>query len=220
MADRIRVAVIDSHPLFRKGLVETISGRQMVVVAEGETADDARRIVHESSPDILIIDISISGDGIAGAEKALRLRPGLKVIVLTASDDAVDLAESLRIGVHGYILKGVTEAELLNAMKAIHRGEPYITPSLASRLLAKSRGKSVFADEPNAIGLSLRDRRVLRQLARGLTNRELAAELGVNVRTIKYYLSQVFKKLRVHSRVEAILKVQKMRLDFRDQGQP
>lgn len=218
MADPMRVAVVDAHPLFRKGLVDTISGPRLVVVAEGETIEDMRRIVQQSKPDILIFDIGIAGGGIGVADKALRARSDLRIIILTASDDQADVADALRIGVHGYILKGVGGTELLNAIESIHLGQPYISPALATRLLVRTKGKSLLADRASVIGLTVRDRRVLRHLVKGLSNRELASELGVDVRTIKYYLSRIFKKMRVQSRVEAILEAQKMRLDFSDQG--
>lgn len=214
MADRIHIAVVDGQPLFRRGLVDTLSGRKWMVVAEGQTGDDLRRIVQESKPEILIFDIGICSDGIGLAERALRAQSNLKIVVLTASDDEKDVADALRIGVQGYILKDVSGAELIKAIELIRTGKPYITPSLASRLLMKTKGKSLLADQAgDAIGLTPRDRRVLRHLSRGLSNRELASELGVPVRTAKYYLSRLFKQMRVESRVDAIVAAHKMKLD-------
>jgi DNA-binding NarL/FixJ family response regulator len=218
MADSIRIAIVDAHPLFRKGLVDTISGPRMTIVAQGETIEDMRRIVEQSKPDILIFDIGIPGGGVGVADNALRARSDLRIIILTASDDQADVADALRIGVHGYILKGVGGTELVDAIECVHLGQPYISPALATRLLVQTKGKSLLADRASVIGLTVRDKRVLHHLAKGLTNRQLASELGVDVRTIKYYLSRIFKKMRVQGRVEAILEAQKMRLDFRDQG--
>ena len=162
---------------------------------------------------MLIFDTGICGDGISMAEKALRARPDLKIIILTASDNEKDVVDALRIGVHGYILKQVSAPELLKAIDVVRLGEPYITPSLASRLLIGTKGKSLLADQAgDKLGLTQRDRRVLRHLAKGLSNRELASVLGVKVRTAKYYLSQLFKKMQVQGRVDAILKAQKMNL--------
>ena len=219
MADRVKIAVVDGQPLFRKGLVDTISSSGLLVVAEGETADDAARIVQQSKPDILILDISIFGDGLGAAAAALRKRSTLKIVILTASDNKGDVAEALRIGAQGYILKGVSGPQLLEALGLIQLGERYITPALAARLIMQSRGKSLLADKASDIGLTLRDRRVLRHLAKGLSNQELALELGVNIRTIKTYLSQIFRKLEVRSRVEAVLEAQKIRLDLSDEAQ-
>jgi len=197
------------------GLVDALSTRKLAVVAEGETGDDLRRIVQESKPEILIFDLNICGDGIGVAEKALRAQSTLKIVILTASDDEEDVADAIRIGVHGYILKDVSGAELLTAVEMISLGGNYITPSLASRLLIRTKGKSLLADQTCDItGLTQRDRRVLRHLTKGLSNRELASELGVSIRTAKYFLSQLYKKMRVQSRVDAIVEAQKMKLGY------
>jgi len=219
MGERVRVAVVDGQPIFRKGLIGTIASPTVTVVAEGETADDVLRVVKQSKPDVLILDISISGNGLEAAESALHIRPNLKVVVVTASDNKGDVAEALRIGVQGYIVKGVSGPQLIDALKIILSGGQYITPSLATNLLMGSRSKVLLSDKANEIGLTLRDRQVLRHLAKGLSNQELADKLGVSVRTIKYYLTQVFRKMHVGSRVEAVLQAQKIRLDFNDEVQ-
>ena len=219
MADIIRIAVVDADPLYRKGLVETISSPRLVVVAEGETADEVRGIVQQFKPDILILDISVSGDGIGAAENALRMRSSLKVIVLTSLGDEEDVGGALEAGIQGYILKGVRGPELVSAIEDVHLGKPYITPALGSRLLVQTRGRPLGATDGTAnIGLTVHDKRVLRNLARGLSNRELASELGVPVRTVKYYLSRIFRKMQVSSRFQAILAAKRMRLDLTDRG--
>ncbi|HEX5957220.1 MAG TPA: response regulator transcription factor [Hyphomicrobiaceae bacterium] len=211
MPDCVRIAIIDRHPIFRRGLVDTVSSDRMTVVAEGETVDDAMAIVSAGNVDLLVLGVSISRDAIDAAEHAMRAQKKLKVVILTDSDDEADAVEAIRAGVQGYILKGVTGPELLNALDLIVADTSYITPSLASRLLMMT-GKPVLADGAGDIDLSHRDRRVLRHLAKGLSNEQLALELGVTVRTTKYYLSQIFRKLRVRSRVEAMVKAQSMRL--------
>lgn len=212
MADRVRIAIVDSYPIFRKGLVDTISGSRRVVVAEGETTEDVLRIVAELDLDILIMDPSISAYSMGIIEKLLNENAGLKIIALTASDDEADVAEALRCGIHGYILKGVTGTELLSAIDNIVAGESYVTPTLGSRMLMKAKSKQGFTYIAAAADLTHHDRWVLRRLAKGLNNRQIAGELGINVRTAKYYLSQLFKKLGVRSRLEAVLKAQKMGL--------
>jgi two-component system, NarL family, nitrate/nitrite response regulator NarL len=214
MADSMRIAVVDAQPLFRKGLADTIGGPMRLVVAEGECADDVGRIVRQSKPDMLILDVSVPGDGLAAAENALRMSPNLKIVIVTASDDESDIADALHIGAQGYILKGVSASELLSALETIDRGVPYVTPALAHRLLKQSKGKSLLANKAAALGLTARDKSVLGHLAKGLSNQQIAAELGVNVRTIKYYLTGIFRKMHVHTRVEAILEARRLRLDL------
>jgi two-component system, NarL family, nitrate/nitrite response regulator NarL len=213
MADCLRLAIIDSHPMFRKGLIDTVSSERMAVVAEGESADDAMHILANIDADILIIGLSISGDSLGVAEKIMRTHKDLKVAILTDSNDEADVVDAIRSGIQGYILKGVTGPELLSALEIIASGQPYITPALASRLLMITRGKPALADRTCELGLSLRDKWVLRHLTKGLSNEQLALELGVTVRTVKYYLSQIFRKLRVRSRSEAIVKAQKIGLN-------
>jgi two-component system, NarL family, nitrate/nitrite response regulator NarL len=211
--DRIKVAVVDAHPLYRHGLVNAMAGSRLVVVAEGETAEDAQRAVQKGKPDVLLLDIAVPGDGMGAAQEALRLRASLKVVVLTASDGEDDVADALRAGVHGYILKEVTGPDLVSAIEAIHRGEPYVTPALASRLLMRSKGRPLVPQRSEDVGLTARDRRILGYLAKGLTNQEIARSLGMNVRTVKHYLTLVFRKMRVRNRVEATVEAQRMRLE-------
>jgi two-component system nitrate/nitrite response regulator NarL len=218
VADRIKVAVVDAHPLYRQGLANAVSGSRLVVVAEGGSAEDALPVVQRGKPDVLLIDIGVPGDGMGAAQGLLRGRPNLKVVILTAIDDEEDVGEALRMGVHGYILKDVSGPELVMAIETIHRGEPYITPSLASRLLMRSRGRPLVAQNGADMGLTSRDRQILGYLAKGLTNQEIAKSLGMNVRTVKHYLTQVFRKMRVRNRVEAILEAQKMRLELDGQA--
>jgi DNA-binding NarL/FixJ family response regulator len=213
VADRIKVAVVDAHPLYRLGLSNAMAGSRLVPVAEGATADDADEVVDSGEPDVLLLDVEVPGDGMAAAEKVLRARPDVKVVVLTACDAEEHVTDALRMGVHGYILKEVSGPELVSAIEAIHRGEPYITPTLASRLLMQSRGRPLAAQAIGGIELTPRDRQLLGFLATGLTNQEIALSLGMNVRTVKHYLTQMFRKMRVRNRVEAILEAQRMRLE-------
>jgi two-component system nitrate/nitrite response regulator NarL len=212
--DRIKIAVIDAHPLYRQGLANAIAGSPLVLVAEGGTADEAQRAVQKGKPDILLLDITVPGDGRGAAQHILRTRSNLKVVILTASDHEEDVADALRIGVHGYILKDVSGPELVSAIEAIHRGEPYVTPSLASRLLMRSRGRPFVMQGSADVDLTNRDKQILGYLAKGLTNQEIAHSLGINIRTVKHHLTQVFRKMRVRNRVEATLEAQKMRLEL------
>jgi two-component system, NarL family, nitrate/nitrite response regulator NarL len=214
IADRIKVAVVDPHPLYRQGLVNAVAGSRLVVVAEGGTADEAPRTVLKGKPDVLLLDIAVPGDGMGIARQVLRLRPGLKVVVLTASEDEEDVADALRMGVHGYILKEVSGPELVSAVEAICRGEPYVTPALASRLLMRGKGRPLAPHRIEDVGLTAHDRRILGYVGRGLTNQEIARSLGMNVRTVKHYLTRVFRKMGVRNRVEATVEAQRMRLEL------
>jgi len=124
-----------------------------------------------------------------------------KLVVLTARDDLLTVSTTLGAGVRGYILKGISGAELIAALRAIHAGQPFVTPELASRMLVEGIVSPRSAKE---LALSVRERQVLDHLSKGLTNKEIAELLGLHVKTIKFYLSALFKKLNVTNRVQAM----------------
>jgi DNA-binding NarL/FixJ family response regulator len=205
--EKIRVAVIDPYPLFRQGIVQTIANSQsLVLVAEGATISDARRAMREHGPDILIIDITVPDGGLDAAEDFIRSGADCKLVVLTSLDDVASVSKALAAGIKGYILKGVTGAELVEAIETIHSGQPYITPKLASRLLTEAKGGplSSIRDASPKLELTYREQQVLLRVSKGLTNKEIASQLGLNERTIKHYLTQLFKKMQVRNRLQAI----------------
>jgi len=205
MSKPIRIVVIDSHPIFRQGVIRTI-GRSdgMALVGEGTTAADAQRLAGDKQPDILILDIAIR-DGLNVISEMAAL--GVKCLVLTALDDVLSVSNALAAGANGYILKGVSGLELIGALKAVHSGQPYVTAELAVRLLIGVKGKSLVPkrDAKVQAALTYREQQVLEHITKGYTNQEIAERLGLTIGTIKYYLSQLFKKLHVRNRVQAVL---------------
>jgi len=202
MSKPIRIVVIDPHPMFREGVVRTIvrSGGTSVV-GEGKTAADARRLASAETPDIVIIDIAIAGSREVVAELAKR---SIKCVVLTVLDDALSVCNALAAGASGYILKGVGGLELIDALKGVHAGQPYVTPELAVRLLVG--GKLLPKREAKVqAALTYRERQLLDHIIKGHTNQEIADRLGLTVATTKVYLTQLFKKMRVRSRLQAVI---------------
>jgi DNA-binding NarL/FixJ family response regulator len=207
VTDQIRIAVIDPYPLFRQGIIQTIVQTPgLVLVAEGATVLEAQRAVREQQPDVLVFDIGIPEAGVDGAQAVINSGPDCKLLVLTSLEDVASVARALAAGIQGYILRGVTGAELIEAIRTIDGGQPYITPKLASRLLTEAKGGplSAIRDSSPKLELSYREQQVLLRISRGLTNKEIAAQLGLNERTIKHYLTQLFKKMRVRNRLQAI----------------
>jgi two-component system nitrate/nitrite response regulator NarL len=205
MSKPIRIVVIDSHPIFRQGVIRTI-GRSdgMALVGEGTTAADAQRLASDKQPDIIILDIAIrDGLDVVGEMAAL----GVKCLILTALDDVLSVSNALAAGANGYILKGVSGLELIGALKAVQGGQPYVTAELAVRLLIGVKGKSLVPkrDAKVQAALTYREQQVLEHITKGYTNQEIAERLGLTIGTIKYYLSQLFKKLHVRNRVQAVL---------------
>jgi two-component system nitrate/nitrite response regulator NarL len=205
--DKIRVAVIDPYPLFRQGIIQTIvQSQQLELVAEGATIAEAERAVRDAQPDVLIIDIGLPDCGVEGVQAFINSGPECKLVVLTSLEDVASVSKALAAGIQGYILKGVTGAELIEAIATIHGGHPYITPKLASRLLTEARGGplSAIREATPKLELSYREQQVLIRISKGLTNKEIALQLGLNERTIKHYLTQLFKKMQVRNRLQAI----------------
>lgn len=202
MSNSIRIVVIDPHPIFRQGVVRTIDRSDgMSVVGEGATAADARRLTNATAPDIVLLDIGIAGGREVVAEVAKRQ---IKCVVLTMLDDPLSVSNAVAAGANGYILKGISGLELIDALKAIHAGNPYVTPELAVRLLfggslAPRREAKVQA------GLTYRERQLLDHITKGYTNQEIADRLGLTVKTTKVYLTKLFKKMRVRSRLQAVI---------------
>jgi len=205
MSKPIRIVVVDSHPIFRQGVIRTI-GRSdgMALVGEGTTAVDVQRLAHEKQPDIVILDIAIR-DGLEAVGELAAM--GVKCLVLTALDDVLSVSNALAAGANGYILKGVSGLELIGALKAVQGGQPYVTAELAVRLLIGVKGKSLVPkrDAKVQAALTYREQQVLEHITKGYTNQEIAERLGLTIGTIKYYLSQLFKKLHVRNRVQAVL---------------
>ena len=200
MSTSVRIVLIDPHPIFRQGVHRTIARSDgMAVVGEGKTAADARRLASTKTPDLVMLDIAIAGGREVVAELAKR---NIKCVVLTMLDDALTVSKALAAGANGYILKGVSGLELIDALKGIHSGQPYVTAELAVRLLAagpQQREAQVHA------GLSYREQQVLDRIVKGYTNQEIADSLGLTVATIKVYLTQLFKKMGVRSRLQAVI---------------
>ncbi len=139
MIERIRVAVVDDHPIFREGVAFTIrSSQAFEIVAEGASADDAIRIAKELLPDVILLDVSMPGGGIEAARVISSACPVVKVIMLTVSEQEEDVTQALEAGANGYILKGTSGTDLISTLQSVSRGESYVSPGLAARLLAVS----------------------------------------------------------------------------------
>lgn len=205
MSDRLRVAIIDDHPLFREGVAYTLrSARGLDVVGEGGSADDAVRIARQQAPDIVLLDVSMPGGGIEAARSIARICPDARTIMLTVSETEQDVSQALDAGVKGYVLKGTSGSRLLETIFAVSRGESYVTPGLAARLLTLGRrpepARSTLLPE-----LTEREGQILAQVARGLTNKEIARAMSLSEKTVKHHMTNVMQKLQVRNRVEAAM---------------
>lgn len=213
MTDRIRIAIVDDHPIFRSGLVQSLRRAPDIEVASiGSTADEAVHAVSSGGIDVVLLDLDIPGSGVEAARRILAGASPARVVILTGSTNEEDASTALAVGAIGYLLKGASGREIATAIRTVHNGQPYITPELASRMLIR-QGRASLTPSPTKMNeppsprpaLSVREQQVLDLAAKGLNNREIAAQLGLSVATIKYYISLVVRKWSVRNRVEAVV---------------
>jgi NarL family two-component system response regulator LiaR len=200
----IRVFLADDHPVVRQGLRTFLDSREGIeVVGEAGDGETAVAAVEQQKPDVVLMDLVMPGLGGLAAIKLIRDRaPEVRVVVLTsfASDDQV--IPAVQAGAAGYLLKDVEPAGLEAAIRLVHEGEALLDPQIAGRVMQAVARPSPAGDISL---LTPREREVLRLLARGLSNRELAAELVVSEKTVKTHVSNVLMKLGVHDRTQAAL---------------
>jgi DNA-binding NarL/FixJ family response regulator len=205
----IRVLLADPHALFRRGVRMVLDEEPGIeVVAECADGLDAVDQIAELAPDVVLIDVRMPGiSGIEATRRARSLVPNLKVAILTVSEDDEDLFAAVRAGATGYLLKEVSIEELPAAVRAVARGQSLISPAMASRLLIEFNALSRRVEEQRGTAPRLSDREleVLRLVARGLSNKDIAAELVIAENTVKNHVRNILEKLQLRSRMEAAM---------------
>ncbi|MCA0013923.1 response regulator transcription factor [Mesorhizobium sp. B292B1B] len=213
MIATIRVAIVDDHPLFREGVTRSLSeigGFEMV--AQGATAQDAERIASTLQPDILLLDISMPGDGLASVAGILGANPGQKIVMLTVSEANADVARALNAGVRGYVLKGVGSRMLAEILHGVAAGETYVSPTLSARLLSDLQSLQPANGRTDRLRqLTGREAEILQLVAEGLSNKEVALRLALQEKTVKHHMTGVLSKLNVRNRTEAALLMREAR---------
>ncbi len=205
----IRVLIADDHAVLRAGLRMLIGAQaDMQVVGEAADGDEAVRAARETRPDVVLMDLTMPGSGPAsGGIRAIeRLReeqPGVRVLVLTMHDVPAYLRTALAAGAAGYVVKRAADAELLSAIRDVHRGRPVLDPARAASVHQSAVGRRPVGG-PTAGALSPREREVLDLIAQGYTNQQMADRLGLSVKTIETHRSRLVEKLGLRSRAELV----------------
>jgi two-component system, NarL family, nitrate/nitrite response regulator NarL len=208
---KIRVVLIDDHPLWREGVACALErSSDIEVVGQGASADDAAEMAQAAKPDVILLDVSIPGGGLNALKAIAANSPGTRVIMLTVSVDKTDVLEALRLGARAYVVKGVNGRELVQVLRAVLNGERYLSPALGATLLTHVDRNSAESRAPSFKELNSREAAVLSLVAQGMSNKAVGERLALSDKTVKHYLTSVFQKLQVRSRMEAVLLIKKI----------
>lgn len=204
---KIRILITDDHALIRRGIASLLNDQaDMEVVAEAGGGDEALQMMQEAAPDVVLMDISMPGmDGLEAAKRVQTEFPGMRVLILTMHDREDYLFRAVRVGAAGYILKGADVQELLSAIRAVHKGDVYLSPKITSVLLTDYlRRTETGEQEASYDGLTEREREVLRMIAQGQTTGEIAEVLHLSRHTVDTHRDHIMQKLNLHRKAELI----------------
>jgi NarL family two-component system response regulator LiaR len=206
--DEIRILLAEDHAVVREGTRELLDREEdLKVVAEAGDGEEAVRLATDQRPDVVLMDIAMPKlDGIEATKRIKAAHPAIAVLVLTAYDDDQYVFTLLEAGAAGYLLKDVHTDELIKAIRAVHAGESVLHPSIARKVVNRFAQPTERRGEESTLEqLTERELEVLKLAAKGMTNRQIASKLTLSIHTVQAHLSNVFGKLGVGSRTEAVL---------------
>jgi DNA-binding NarL/FixJ family response regulator len=206
--ERIRILIADDHPLFRKGIRETLELRPDIeVVGEATNGEEAVELAENLQPDVILMDITMPGiPGIEATRRIVRTSPHIAILMVTMAEDDNSVFAAMQAGARGYLLKGAGQEDLLRAVEAVAKGEAIFSPAVAQRLMTffangqHTRRTDVFPE------LTAREVEILTLIAKGLNNTEIANQLVLQPKTVRNHISNIFAKLQVADRAQAIIR--------------
>ncbi len=205
----IRVLVVDDQELFRRGLVMLLTVEDDIeVVGEASDGDEATELAAATVPDVVLLDVRMPRrSGIEACAAIKEVAPTANIIMLTMSDEEADLYEAIKSGASGYLLKDASIDQVAQAVRLIADGQSLISPSMAAKLLEEFKSIASAGSRANTIAPRLTDREleVLKLVARGLNNKEIASDLFISDNTVKNHVRNILEKLQLHSRMEAVM---------------
>ncbi len=208
----IRTMIVDDHALFRRGLEMVLDEEEDIeLVDQASDGSEAVEKAGESLPDVVLMDIRMPrSSGIEACRAMKEVAPSAKIVMLTISDEEEDLFEAIRAGASGYLLKDLPLDEVAETVRAVHDGQSLINPSMAGKLLIEfatlaKRDAEERVQQVPAPRLTEREMQVLKLVARGMNNRDIAKELFISENTVKNHVRNILEKLQIHSRMEAVM---------------
>lgn len=195
--------LVDDHPLFREGLVSLLRTHDVEVVSEASDGAEAVELTRRLKPDVVLMDLTMPGMGGLEATRLIKAEmPEVKVVILTVSDADADLFEAIRSGAHGYLVKSTSSGEFFDLLEALERGEAPLSRGLAAKIMRylAHGGRSSTA----AAGLTPREEEILRLVAEGKTNRDVAATLFISDATVKFHMTNILNKLHLENRAQVV----------------
>ena len=201
----LRVMLVDDHDLFRTGLRNLLEEQGLLIVAEASEGASALSLVRELAPDVVVMDLNMPGmNWIEATREIARVAPLTRVVVLTISDQDADVLDAILAGACGYLLKDSSIQDLMAGIRAASVGEALISPHIASKVLQQIRATTVETDTPGqGAELSDRENEVLRLIANGKDNAEIAQDLHISPKTVKNHISNILMKLQIENRIQA-----------------
>ncbi len=208
----IRALIVDDHALFRRGLEMVLASEPDIeLVGQASDGEEAVQKAGESLPDVVLMDIRMPrSSGIEACRALKNVAPSAKIVMLTISDEEDDLFDAIRAGASGYLLKDIPLDEVADAVRAVYGGQSLINPSMAAKLLTEfaalaRREEEEPPQQVPAPRLTEREIEVLRLVARGMNNRDIAKDLFISENTVKNHVRNILEKLQIHSRMEAVM---------------
>jgi DNA-binding NarL/FixJ family response regulator len=207
----IRVLIVDDHALIRRSLELALAAEPDIeVVGEASDGQEAVEIADRLLPDVVLMDVRMPRQGGIEATRAIKASvPSARIVMLTVSDEEEDLFEAIKAGATGYLLKDVQIDEVPDAVRGVHEGQSLINPAMAAKLITEFANMSrKEAERPPQLPvprLTDREMEVLRLVAKGMNNREIAKQLFISENTVKNHVRNILEKLQLHSRMEAVV---------------
>ena len=204
--EELRVLLVDDHDLFRTGLLNLLRENGVQVVGEADNGRDALRLVRDLAPDVVVMDLNMPGmSGVEATRHIASIAPLTRVLVLTISEDHGDVMDAVMAGACGYLLKDASIQQLVDGIRAASHGESLISPQIAAKVLQTLRAKTAAGDGVGRVraDLSTRELEVLKLIANGTDNAEIARALHISPKTVKNHISNILMKLQIDNRIQA-----------------